>query len=277
MADSSNKLNSNNLSTPVISDNENKEFIIRLDQAIICTSIWLLVVSVIFSIIIYVLYSKIAGPIAIIIFIILILISIHFRKAKIKLVKDESNNKLYINHINKYGYVFKKYTCCLENIHFDLYKIKEIDDDGNFIREDYKLLIIDDFKNPEEIDLNESNINTIPAKILYYYRDKIINKEDNIILKNNLNNWINSPIDYNHPLSPIMKEHRKDINIFIKLSEYFSVFYIKNPFENKNDGIIFLYFFLPLSLGLSIIAFGFYNKFGGDSMLTVGFICISFF
>ena len=74
-----------------------------------------------------------------------------------------------------------------------------------------------------------------------------------------------------------MKEHRKDINIFIKLSEYFSVFYIKNPFENKNDGIIFLYFFLPLLLGFSIIAFGFYNKFGGDGMLTVGFICISFF
>ena len=107
-----------------------------------------------------------------------------------------------------------------------MYKIKEIDDDGNFIREDYKLLIIDDFKNPEEIDLNESNINTIPAKILYYYRDKIINKEDNIILKNNLNNWINSPVDYNNPLSPIMNEHlntnnKKNINIFIKLSEYF--------------------------------------------------------
>ena len=158
-----------------------------------------------------------------------------------------------------------------------MFKIKLEDDDGNFKGYDFNLLIINDFKNPEEIDLNESNINTIPAKILYYYRDKIIKKENNIILKNNLNNWINSPIDYNHPLSPIMKEHRKDINIFIKLSEYFSVFYIKNPFENKNDGIIFLYFFLPLSLGLSIIAFGFYNKFGGDSMLTVGFICISFF
>ena len=131
------------------------------------------------------------------------------------------------------------------------------------------------FKNPEEIDLNESIINTIPAKILYYYRDKIINKEDNIILKNNLNNWINSPIDYNNPLSPIMNKHRK--NILIKLSEYFSVFYFKNPFKNENNGIIFLYFFLPLSLGFSIIAFGLYIKFRHDTSLIIVFICISLF
>ena len=67
MTDSSNKLNSNNLSTPVISDNENKEFIIRLDQAIICTSIWLFVGSGLFSISIFVLYSIIAGILAFII------------------------------------------------------------------------------------------------------------------------------------------------------------------------------------------------------------------
>ena len=95
MTDSSNKLNSNNLSTSVITNNENKEFIIRLDQVITRTSIWLLVVSALFSISIFVLYSKIAGILSIIIFIILILISIYFRKAKIKIVKDESNNKLY--------------------------------------------------------------------------------------------------------------------------------------------------------------------------------------
>ena len=249
MTDSLNKLNSNNLSTPVISNNENKEFIIRLDKMIICTSIAILFGLGMFSIFIYVLYSKIAWLITIIIFIILILISIYFRKEKIKFVKDESNNKLYINHINKYCCVCKKYTCCLENIHFDLLRIKLEDDDGNFKGYDFYLLIINDFKNPEEIDLNESNINTIPAKIFYYYDDRIINKEDKIILKNNLNNWINSPIIYNNPLSPIMSEYlhinrKKNINIFIKISEYFSIFYIKNPFtKNSNDFMIFLYFF----------------------------------
>ena len=111
MADSSNKLNSNNLSTPVISNNENKEFIFRLDKEIICPSIMMLLGFGMFSIFIYVLYSKIAWLISIIIFIILILISIYFRKAKIKIVKDESNNKLYINHINKYCCVCKKYIC----------------------------------------------------------------------------------------------------------------------------------------------------------------------
>ena len=70
--------------------------------------------------------------------------------------------------------LFRKYS-------FWFVKIKLVDDDGNFIGDDYKLLIINDFKNPEEIDLNESNINTISAKIFYYYDDRIINKEDKII------------------------------------------------------------------------------------------------
>ena len=284
MTDSSNKINSNNLSIPVISNNENKEFIIRLEQEIICTSIMMLLGLGMFSIFFYVLYSKIAWLISIIIFIILILISIYFRKEKIKIVKDESNNKLYINHINKYCCVCKKYSCCLENIHFDLFKIKLEDEDGNFTGYDFNLLIIDDFKNPEEIDLNKSTINTIPAKIFYYYNNLLINKEDKIILKNNLNNWINSPTIYNNPLTPIMNEHlninrKKNINIFIKLSEYFSIFYIKNPFtKNTNNGcMLFLYFFLPSLLFFSIASFGLYNKFDEDTGLIVCFICISLF
>jgi len=282
MADSSNKLNSNNLSTPVISNNENKEFIFRLDKEIICPSIMMLLGFGMFSIFIYVLYSKIAWLISIIIFIILILISIYFRKAKIKIVKDESNNKLYINHINKYCCVYKKYTYCLENIHFDLFEFKREDEDGNFAGYGFNLLFINDFKNPEEIDLNKSTINTIPAKIFYYFGNEIINKEDKIVLKNNLNNWINSPVDYNNPLNPIMNEHlyinKKNINIFIKLSEYFSIFYIKNPFtKNTNDCMFFLYFFLPSLLAFSIAGFGFYYKFGDDTGLIVCFISISLF
>ena len=125
----------------------------------------------------------------------------------------------------------------MENIHFDCKKIKKkvySEEEGNYEIYFYRLFIINDFKNPKEIDLNESNINNIPAKIFFYYDSIKIEKDIDIILNKNLNNFINAPSECDNPLNSIINENENKNN-FIKLSERFTTFYIKNPFQKTNE------------------------------------------
>ena len=231
MTDSSDKLNLGNLSTPIRSNyenKENKEFIIKLNEEIISAVFAMLVVTGFFTLSVALDCPLFAPFVTFSFGIIILIVIVYLTYNKIKIVKDEINNKLYINHINRFCCVNKKYTCYLENIHFDCKQIKVkvySEEEGNHETYFYRLIIINDFKNPKEIDLNESNINNIPAKIFYYYDSIKIEKDIDIILNKNLNNFINAPSEYDNPLNSLLNENENK-NSFIKLSERFATFYI---------------------------------------------------
>ena len=125
MTDSSDKLKLDNLSTPIRSNYENKEFIIKLNEEIISAVFAMLLVTGFFTLSVA-LHCPIFAPYVTFSFgIIILIVVVYLTYNKIKIVKDEINNKLYINHINRFCCVNKKYTCYLENIHFDCKQIKQ--------------------------------------------------------------------------------------------------------------------------------------------------------
>jgi len=158
----------------------------------------------------------------------------------------------------------------IKNIHVICKKIKNkvySEEEGNYENYFYRLFIINDFKNPKEIDLNKSDINNIPAKIFYYYDNIKIEKDIDIILNKNLNNFINTPFEYDNPLNPIFNENENK-NSFINKCSYifmYILFFLLILFIGvyfKYDNNIFFIFGIPscaLFLFLSFILFLFLN------------------
>ena len=145
--------------------------------------------------------------------------------------------------MNYLGCSLKTQKFILENIHFDCKKYEIIKYDFFFISKEQSinLYMINHFKNIEQIDLdwNVDNNKTKPVKILYLFGD-LKNIYDTTTLKNNLNNFVNSPVNYE--------------NIFFKNDEgeiethEFGKFKIGQLFT-INENFITYYMEYPISMG----------------------------
>ena len=163
--------------------------------------------------------------------------------SKISFVKKYSEKLLEYNIITHLGFTRKKIIFPLENIHFDAQNVKKNTDDGEvyYIR----MLIINDFKNPKEIDLDMSNVKNVPSKFYYYMNDISPDSFNNLNdLSNKLNIFVNSPLDYKNPLTSF--DNQFILNKLIQISRYFFTYYF---FEPKME----ISMFLILTIFLSFI------------------------
>ena len=93
------------------------------------------------------------------------LILMFFCVYKVKLIKDTSNGKVIVKVINHLCFPKMKLNLDIENTHFDV--LREITQDENGTHESFRLLLINDYKNLVDIDLDTSNIKQKPAKFFY--------------------------------------------------------------------------------------------------------------
>ena len=108
----------------------------------------------------------IVASLGMIIFIIIIFVTFSFIYHDLILIKDEINNKLNIKVINSLNRENLNINMNLNNIHFDCHSVEDSDDNANHYFFN-RLFIINDLKNENEIDLDLSNIQTIPKNFLY--------------------------------------------------------------------------------------------------------------
>ena len=86
----------------------------------------------------------------------------------------------------------------IENTH--LYVLIEISQGEYSINEYFTLLIINDYKNLADIDLDASNIKQKPAIILYSFQNVSTGKYNYTGFTQALNNFIGSSITHENPL-----------------------------------------------------------------------------
>jgi len=138
---------------------------------------------------------------------ILEIIILIFSGYKIVLLKDESNKKIVIKVINFLCYAKKIINLDLENTHFYIKERLTPSDEGD--NASYALIIINDFKNLVDIDLDESNIKQKPAKYLYCFDNISLGKYSRLRLIDYLNDFVGSPRDYKNPLFFNINEYLK--------------------------------------------------------------------
>ena len=132
-----------------------------LSSIIISFSILLFTISLFFFLNELEIYQRILIPIAGIIIILIIFI---FTNNRLEIIKNDSDNKVIIKTINLLCFAKKKIILYRENTHF--YTKLESDRDDNF---SIKLIIINDYHNLIDIDLDTSNIKHKPAKFYYFF------------------------------------------------------------------------------------------------------------
>lgn len=99
----------------------------------------------------------------------------YYSYRKIEIIKDISNKKVIVKFINYLCLTKLKIKCNLENIHFRANKEIFHSTNGK-ARVSTELIIVNDYKNIEDIDLDNTNIKKKPAK--YYYSIKDIKIEN---------------------------------------------------------------------------------------------------
>ena len=151
-----------------------------------------------------------------------------------------------INSLNRVKF---NITMNLNNIHFDCHSIEDIGEYGGYYFFN-RLFIINNLINENEIDLDISNIQTIPKKFFYIFNNVTSEiYKDYIELKNGLNNFINADLDYKNPLffgidkymnkktnsTNFYNDHTKynikegNLSSYMKISEYFFIFWLERP------------------------------------------------
>ncbi len=133
----------------------------------------------------------------------------------------------------------------LENVHFDCKKDEK--------KINY-LFVFNDFQNSKEIDLETVlHIEKKRINICYLFNNIILEDVDETHLKNKLNNFVNSPLNYE---SPFFINRGPFIKRFIKVSEIFYTYYLN--FMGEPSGKCF-YYVLFIVFGIFIL-FEFYIK-----------------
>ena len=102
-----------------------------------------------------------------IIFIIIMFFTFSFLYQDLIFIKDESNNKLNMKIINSLNREKLNITMNLNNIYFDCHSIEDIGEYGGYYFFN-RLFIINNLINENEIDLDISNIQTIPKKFFIF-------------------------------------------------------------------------------------------------------------
>ena len=177
-----------------------------------------------------------------------------FENLKIIMIKDESNNKIYLKLINYLCITRKKYIYDLDCVNFKTILSKK----------NYILLILNNYKNGNEIDLNSSSIKTIPLNFLISFENINVDKfKDQYQLNNILNNFSISPRNQENPLNFNINEYMKrqvykfnqfDFNKYIKINDNFFTYYDNNPFKKNCKGCQFKFISIVIHFILFIYA-----------------------
>ena len=145
----------------------------------------------------------------------------YYSYRKIEIIKDISSNKINIKLINYLCLTRLKIKCNLENIHFRAKKEITHNTDGKS-HETTELIIVNDYKNIEDIDLENTDIKKKPAR--FYYSINEISMENNCNyqdLTTALNLFIGAPnsIDF----------YQYTDNQCTKISDNFYAFFLREP------------------------------------------------
>ena len=160
-----------------------------------------------------------------------------FSTNKIQLVKDISNGKVVVKVMNYLCFPKMKLNLDIENTHFHV--LEEITQDEDGTQVSYKLLIINDYKNLVGIDLDTSNIKQKPAKYLYYFNNVSLGKYNYRELARTLNNFIGSSGAYHNSLFINTFHISQTLSTYMKFSDYFFTYHLKNPLESSHLDKIF--------------------------------------
>ena len=144
----------------------------------------------------------------------------YYSYRKIEIIKDISNNKVIVKFINYLCLTKLKIKCNLENIHFRANKEIFHSTDGK-ARVSTELIIVNDYKNIEDIYLDNTNITKKPAK--YYYSIKDIKMENDCYqdITTALNCFIGAP--------NFIDLYQYTDNQCTKISEIFYSFFLSEP------------------------------------------------
>ena len=163
-------------------------------------------------------------------------IFLYFENNKIVIMKDESENKIYIQLLN---YLFIKRKEIILNIYYINFKVI-------YFNKKYLFLILNNCNNGKEIDLNSSTIRNTPLQFLYFFDNIDINKFNgqyhlNSILNNFSRNQEN-PLNFN--INAYMNKQQDDCNQncftkYIKINEHFFTYYNNRPFNNNYNECLF--------------------------------------
>ena len=188
-----------------------------------------------------ILYLRIAiGSIGVILSLIILISDIY----KIILVKDTINKKVLVKLINHLCFPKKKFNLNIENIHFYIHREISYDDEG--MDEIFTLLIINDYKNLMDIDLDASNIKKKPAKLFYSFKGVKFWNYSSIEYAQVLNNFIGSSGIDDNPLFFNIDEYlnksqnnlysNPKLSNYMKFSDYFFTFHLCNPLQTSRFG-----------------------------------------
>ena len=195
-----------------------------------------------------------------------------FYNKKIIFLKDASKEKLIIKVINFLCFARKIIILDLENVHFNIQETVSYSENGSYIF--YGLLIINDFKNLVGIDLDESNIKQKPAKYLYCFDNYSLFRYKSLELSDNLNDFVDSPRDYENPLffniNKYLKKRKRynyDSSSYMKFSEHFFIYHFIGEFNTSRFSRSFSRFITVIngifcSLALILLA-------GGDNKIRL--------
>ena len=205
-------------------ENDNK-FIIRFTYYPLL-SIFISMFILIGTILLSILIQRIEIYIRIIILISgisIILIIFIITNNRLEITKNELNNKINIKIINLLCFCKKKMVLGGENARF-FTKCKDIKGDITIT-----LIIINDYYNLIDIDLDTSNIKHKPAKFYYYFNHILFEKNSSYEeLSEKLNNFIApGEINKNPLLSKIINDienNPNNLDKYMKFSEHFSTF-----------------------------------------------------
>ena len=188
------------------------------------------------------------------------IIYLYFLSYKIELTKDFTTNKIKVKKINYLCRIKESFAISIENFYFNIRQ------SGNF----FSLIIINNFKIGEELDLNTSNIRNCPAKSIYYFDRIDINKFNGSSqqLNNVLEYFIRSPDkSLENPLNFNINAYKSksqsyysqrdflNFNKYIKFNEHFFSYFNGNPLENNSFHFIILQlvsFFVHFIVALSV-------------------------
>ena len=154
---------------------------------------------------------------------------------KIILVKDIPNRNVLIKVINYLCFPKMKLNFDIENTL--LYVMREISQSEDGIKEDFTLL-------------DTTNIKQKPAKFFYSFKNVSTGKYDYTGFTQALNNFIGSSTIHENSLFFNNIEYLSETNLsnYIKFSDHFSTFHLKNPLKTSCFGICFIIIALFVNL-----------------------------
>jgi len=176
------------------------------------------------------------------------LILMFFCVYKVKLIKDTSNGKVIVKVINHLCFPKMKFNLDIENTHFDV--LREITQDENGTHESFRLLLINDYKNLVDIDLDTSNIKQKPAKFFYSFSNISIGNYGYKQFAKVLNNFIGHSDNYDNPLFFNINKYLKKTHViyyfsqvlskYMKFSDHCFTYHLKHPLGSSCVDIIFI-------------------------------------